>query len=363
LTPTYKIPAKEKLTEKEAQVYSTVLRRFVAVFCAEECLAEKSEIKIKVGELEEFTLKGTVILEPGWTRYDDYNQKDKILPKLTLGEQVNIAFSPVEKQTSPPKHHTIETLNNYLKNPFKDDKAKAKELEENGEVDDADDYKAIFEGLELGTEATRTGIIDNAKKSGYIDLKKDVYTILDGGEYLINSLQLLAINMDKYKTSQLGRALKQVFHGEISIDDSVKIAEREISDIFNNQSAAFKPIQVNTGKLGEIVGPCPLCGKNVIRGRFSYGCIGYTEGCEFRIGANICRRDIPIEEARRLLSAGATTKMSGFISKTGRFFDARLILRDGAAVFDFPERDGDSKKKKTKAQTSKKSSKTKNATA
>ena len=49
-----------------------------------------------------------------------------------------------------------------------DDKAKAKELEESGEVDDADDYKAIFEGLELGTEATRSGIIDNAKKSGFL---------------------------------------------------------------------------------------------------------------------------------------------------------------------------------------------------
>jgi hypothetical protein len=29
----------------------------------------------------------------------------------------------VQKQTSPPKHYTIETLNNYLKNPFREDKA------------------------------------------------------------------------------------------------------------------------------------------------------------------------------------------------------------------------------------------------
>ena len=44
------------------------------------------------------------------------------------------------------------------------------EKQENGEeVDDTEDYKAIFEGLELGTEATRTGIIDNAKKSSFND--------------------------------------------------------------------------------------------------------------------------------------------------------------------------------------------------
>ena len=178
LTPTYKIPQKDALTDAESKVYSTVFRRFVAVFCAEECKADKSEIKIKVGELEEFTLKGTVIKEPGWTKYDDYSQKDKILPSLIVGETVNINFKPTEKQTTPPKHYTIETLNNYLKNPFKDDKAKAKELEASGEIDDSDDYKAIFEGLELGTEATRTGIIDNAKKSGYIDLKRTFTPLL-----------------------------------------------------------------------------------------------------------------------------------------------------------------------------------------
>ena len=130
LTPTYKIPQVDKLSEKEKQVYSTVLRRFVAVFCAEECLAEKSELRIKVGELEEFTLKGTVILSKGWTKYDDYTAKDKVLPKLSVGDTVNIKFAPDEKTTTPPKHYTIETLNKYLKNPFKDDKAKAKELEE-----------------------------------------------------------------------------------------------------------------------------------------------------------------------------------------------------------------------------------------
>ena len=335
LTPTYKIPKPDALTEKEKQVYSTVLRRFVAVFCSEDCVAEKSEIKIKVGELEEFSLKGTVILEPGWTKYDDYTQKDKLLPKLSVGDEVNIDFKPAEKQTTPPRHYTIETLNNYLKNPFKDDKAKAKELEESGEVDDADDYRAIFEGLELGTEATRTGIIDNAKKSGYIDLKKDVYTILEGGEHLINSLEQLGIGMDKYKTSELGKALKRVFRGEMTVHDSVLLAEREIADIFKKGGSAPVAVNVDTGKFGEIVGACPVCGKNVVRGKQSYGCMGYNDGCTFRIGINICKKSIPISEARRLLAEGATGKMRGFISKSGKTFEGRLVIKDGAAVFNF----------------------------
>ena len=139
------------------------MRRFAAVFCAEDCLAEKTEIVIDLGGAEEFTLKGTVITQKGWMKYDDGGKKDKILPALDKGDIVNVDFTPVEKETSPPKHYTIETLNNYLKNPFKEEKAKASK--ENEEENDEEDYKAMFEGLELGTEATRTGIIDNAKKT------------------------------------------------------------------------------------------------------------------------------------------------------------------------------------------------------
>ena len=335
LTPTYKIPQSEKLSEKERQVYSTVFRRFVAVFCAEECKADKSEIRIKVGEYEEFVLKGTIIREPGWTKYDDYSGKDKVLPKLAVGDDVKIAFAPAEKQTTPPRHYTIETLNKYLKNPFKADKAKARELEESGEVDDADDYRAIFEGLELGTEATRTGIIDNARKSGYINLKKDVYTILEDGEYLIESLGRLGISMDKYKTSEMGKSLKRVFHGEIKAEDSVKLAEREIAEIFESGGTSSVAERIDTGSLGQIVGTCPICRKNVIRGKAGYGCMGYKDGCEFRIGLTICKKTIPIDEIRRLLATGSTLKLSGFISKTGKSFRARLVIKDGAVVFNF----------------------------
>ncbi len=337
LTPTYKIPAQEKLSEKEKQVYSTVMRRFVAVFCAQDCLAEKSELRIKVGELEEFTLKGTVILQPGWTRFDDYTAKDKVLPKLEVGESVNIAFAPAEKETTPPKHYTIETLNKYLKNPFKDDKARAKELAESGEVDDAEEYRAIFEGLELGTEATRTGIIDNAKNSGYIALKKDVYSILEGGEYLIESLGRLSITMDKYKTSELGKALKSVYRGEMGIDDAVRLCQKEISEIFVSGGHSPLPQRdaVDTGALGEILGKCPVCGKNVIRGKMSYGCMGYKDGCTFKIGLSICKKTIGKGEVMRLLATGSTSYMRGFISKGGKSFDGRLVIKDGAAVFDF----------------------------
>ncbi len=337
LTPTYKIPDKSQLSPEEAQVYGTVLRRFVAVFCAEDCKIEKTEITIAVGDLETFTLKGTVILEPGWTKYDTATRKDKILPKLSKGDAVNVDFQPVEKETTPPKHYTIETLNNYLKNPFREDKAALDKAEEGEETDDTAEYRAIFEGLELGTEATRTGIIENAIKSEYIALKKDVYTILPGGEFLIESLSRMGISMDKYKTVELGRALKRIYRGEWGVKAGLYLAEQEISAVFHREAA---PPETDTddGVIGDVVGKCPLCGGEVRRTKFGYGCASFREnGCKFGMRSPLCGRVISLANARMLLETGRTAKIVGFVGKSGKRFDAALVLRDGRAEFDFGE--------------------------
>lgn len=327
LTPTYKIPKKENMSEDEVKVYTAVMRRFVAVFCEEECKIEKTEIKIKLGEKEEFTLKGNVIIEKGWTKYDEYTKNDKVLPSLNIGDEVNINFMPKEKKKSAPKHYTIETLNNYLKNPFKEDKAKLNEEDE----DDTEDYKAIFEGLELGTEATRTGIINNAISSKYIELKKDVYYILPEGKYLIESLSNMNISMDKYKTSELGKGLKQVYKGNIKVDDVVKLTEDEIKNVFDVVDADF-----DTGFYRDIIGICPLCGKDVVKGKYNYGCTGYKEGCNFKISMNICKRVINKNIAKEILENKISSNIKGFISKNDKEFSAKLKLEeDGKLSFVF----------------------------
>lgn len=328
LTPTYKIPDLKKLSTKEMQVYTAVLNRFIAVFCSEDCVTQKTEMTIAVGDKETFTLKGTVILVPGFTKFDDTVSAGKLLPNLKKGDIVNIRFVPVEKQTTPPKHYTIETLNNYLKNPFRDDKKNA------DNEDDAEEYKAMFEGVELGTEATRTGIIDNAIKSEYIELKKDSYYILPKGEFMIESLTRLGISMDKYKTSSLGKALKSVYHAEYSIGDAVGIAKKEISEVFSNE-ANDENSEAFTGFFGDAVGKCPLCGKPVKKYKYSYSCSGYNEGCQFKINSIICNKSISVSAAKKLLENGSTDLIKGFVGKSGKEFSARLKLKDGKIEFDF----------------------------
>ncbi len=324
LTPTYKIPDKNSLSEDEFTVYSAILRRFAAVFCEEDCIVEKSELTVSLGGKEDYVLKGSTMLTKGWTKYDGGDRKDKMLPNLEVGDIINVNFKPEEKQTQPPKHYTIETLNNYLKNPFKEDKSAADD-------NDDDDYKAIFKGLELGTEATRTGIIDNAKKSGYISLKKDVYRIEKGGEFLIEQLIDMNISMDKYKTSQLGQALKKVYRGEITIDDSIKMAEAEIAEVFSI------PHEKGTGFYGDEIGVCPLCQNKIIRGKYSYGCSNFKSGCNFKINLKILGAQITKEQAEKLLTIGYTDKLS-FTSKAGKSFECKLKLEnDGNINFDFKD--------------------------
>ena len=331
ITPTYKIPDKNRLSEAERQVYSTVFRRFIAVFCAEECVVEKVEMTVSVGELEDFVLKGLAIKEKGWMKYDDASQKDKILPNLQKGDKVNINFKPTEKETSPPKHYTIETLNNYLKNPFREEKSA---IDDSMGADDAEEYRAMFEGVELGTEATRTGIIDNARKSNYIQLKKDVYTILPDGIYMIESLSRLNINMDKYKTSEMGKALKKVFRNEMAVNESVELAKNEIRQYFTVKQATPET-DTDTGFFGDVIGNCPLCGEQVKRGKFGYGCMGYKNGCKFMIWTSMCGRAISVSNAKMLLQTGRSSKIQGFVSKKGTTFDADLKIADGKCVFDF----------------------------
>lgn len=321
LTPTYKIPQKSALSNDEYTVYSAIFKRFCAVFCEEECVAAKTEINVSLGGKEDYKLKGSVIVTAGWTKYDGAPKTDKILPDLKVGDIINVNFRPEERQTAPPKHYTIETLNNYLKNPFRDEKTP--------QDGDEEEYKAIFKGLELGTEATRTGIIDNAKKSGYISLKKDVYYIENNGTFLIEQLLDMNISMDKYKTSELGQALKKVYHGDMTVEESVNMAKEEIKRVFDSDQSG------GTGFYGDCIGVCPKCGKAVLRGRYSYACEDYKKNCDFSFNIRMLGCSVPQSQAMALLGDGKTDKLK-FVSKAGKPFEARLKLgENGKVVFDF----------------------------
>lgn len=304
LTPTYKIPNPNDLNENEISVYETVRNRFLAVFCEESCVIERTTMTIQIPKGEAFLLKGDVIVERGYLQYENQKVSDKLLPDLQVGDKVNIYFKPVEKETGPPKRYDTETLNNYLKNPFRDNRADS--------GDDSADYKAIMEGIEIGTEATKTAIIGNAIANGYISLKNNIYYLEGLGEYVICALESLQVDMSKEKTAYMSRLLKKVYRSEMSIDEAVGEVNRELQKIFAYKASKLEPVpdellKYNQGKI--LIGNCPKCGKPVYKnktkgGKMVYSCSGYREGCKF----------VLFEEDKYFNSLGC--KLTGSIAKS-----------------------------------------------
>ena len=134
---------------------------------------------------------------------------------------------------------------------------------------------------------------------------------------------------------KLGQALKKVYRGEIDITDSVNLAKQEISKVFDRPQMPAET-DTYTGNYGDVVGKCPLCDKEIVRGKYNYGCRGYKDGCKFSVSLNICSRNISVSNVKLLIETGRTSKIQGFVSqRTGKTFDAVLKLADGKAVFDF----------------------------
>ena len=141
--------------------------------------------------------------------------------------------------------------------------------------------------------------------------------------------------MDKYKTSVLGQALKKVYHGDMSVSDSVMLAKEEINRVFEKKTQPPGD-DTDDGFIGDEVGACPLCKGKVERTRFGYGCNRYKDGCKFSINGIILERVISISDARKLLTEGKTATINGFVSKkSGKQFSAVLKLENGKINFDF----------------------------
>jgi len=97
----------------------------------------------------------------------------------------------------------------------------------------------------------------------------------------------------------------------------------------------------------EPLGRCPLCGSGVFETPMAFICERAAgtppegeEKCPIRISKKILGRDIPREQAVKLLNEGKTDTLDKFWSRrTRRPFSAWLMVKEGKIMFGFPPRE------------------------
>lgn len=274
ITITTKIPDIEKdiTDETEKIVYKTVFNRFISNFLKEDTIIDQVIVTLKVAD-EVFEFKGESIKQEGFLKYEPQKIENN-LPQLEEEEKFEVDFKPVKKKTTAPKKATEDELGNFLKNPFRSEKTTEDE-----------EYKAIFEGIEIGTNATRTGIIENAIDINYISRKNSNLSLEPLGEKLIEVLDKLNINLYKEKTVEFSKILKKVYKGEKKIEEVIEMAEKELEQIIKTEIEIEK---IAKNDLKEEIGKCPICKKPIYEGKtktgkITYSCSGYKEGCKFTL--------------------------------------------------------------------------------
>ena len=103
----------------------------------------------------------------------------------------------------------------------------------------------------------------------------------------------------------------------------------------------------------ESLGACPKCKANVYDHGLHFVCEkskGPHKSCDFKTGKIILQREIEPAQVRKLLENGKTDLINKFISnRTGRAFNAFLMIKDGKVSFEFEPRQS---KKKSAAKKS-----------
>jgi DNA topoisomerase-3 len=135
--------------------------------------------------------------------------------------------------------------------------------------------------------------------------------------------------------SKLGRPFPAVL--KLSPEFKVEFDFGQSSQREDDEGAA--PVDFS-GK--EPLGSCPKCHARVFDAGMNYLCekaVGPGKTCTFRTGKIILQQTLEPAQVSKLLAEGKTDLLKDFVSKkTGRKFEAFLVIKDGGTAFAFPPR-------------------------
>ena len=309
-----------------------------------------------------FTSRSDQPVSPGWhaiehaAPQEDQDDTDEtagnIIP-VNLTDGVFIAPVPQggatlsEGKTKPPKPFTEATLLAAMEHASR--WVEDKELK--AALDDDESHSGG-----IGTPATRANIIEQLVHSGYVDRKGKQLRSTEQGRSLID---VVATKLkDVALTAGMERRLSEVEHNHA---DPAQV-ETEFRDLAvripADARSAVRQDHVQTKTRNtESFGPCPRCGKPVIktgkvfqcstnrREKQSDGTWRTMEGCGWRAWTTVAGKTITDTTMRRLLD-GRKVSLKGFTSRKGGTFDAALVIdKDKGVAFDFGNNNKERKKK------------------
>jgi DNA topoisomerase-3 len=329
----------DALTPDERRVFDLVAKRFLAVFHPPARYARTTVITVV--EEERFRTRGKVTLEAGWRavygvepdqeRQSEDESEGGEIPALQEGQTVRcIAAEIEEKMTRPPPRYTEATL--------------LSAMETAGKLIDDEELREAMKESGLGTPATRAETIETLIRREYIErVGKDlqatpkgiqVITMLD--EHKLTSPELTGDWEHKLSDIEHGRGDRKAFMKGIA-----EFTEETVEQIAALDKEKLRPERVELGL-------CPRCGAEtgeIIRENSkAYGCTSWKSreetGCGFVIWKRVAGRTLTPEIARQLIEERRTREvLSGFRSRNGKPFRARLVLNDEDKIeFEFPVR-------------------------
>lgn len=335
IIPTKKVPtdaALAKLPPNERKLYEEVLRTMLAMFHADYTYTE-TKVTTDVNRLPFFTT-GKMEREIGWKALFPINQKEKeeALPPLQRNEPVQSKISIHEGKTTPPKPYTEGQLITLMKTCGKF-------------VEDNEETEILKEIEGLGTEATRSGIIETIKKHEYIQVTKNITTITDKGRILCEAIEgslLASPSMTAKWESYLRKIGNHEGTMEHFLSNIAKFIESLIQSVpkqiestqFNVQHIA--PRKTKSTNLFAPIAPCPTCKTGtIITQKGFYGCNAYKNGCKQTFPGFFLKKKITPTQVKKLCTDGETNLIKGFTSKSGSKFNAILKLEGEKLTLQF----------------------------
>ena len=293
-----------------------------------------------------FTAKGKTILQSGWKEVERIHRmsirqnetehrenEDAALPVLKEGQTFEtVTASLREGKTSPPKHYTEDTLLSAM------------------ETAGAEDMPDDAERKGLGTPATRAATLEKLVSAGFVQRKKKQLIPTEKGRNLI------AVLPDNIKspilTAEWESMLKQVEHGELSATsfmDQIADMSRTLVKEHTAPEKRFADLFPSSRETAhEAVGGCPRCGAPVYEGKKGFFCD--NRECSFALWKDnrffsSKKKSITKSVAAALLKEGRISMSGLYSEKTGKTYDAEVILDDTGGKYvnfklEFPVKKG-----------------------